>query len=118
MCQMARCLCSSLHIEVVNDDLTMIRHCMESICKHRIAQCSNHGDGLAPSAHTGENKENSSRGGWHPASQQDDPDKEQRSQGDAETAAAPDAGKSRGVWGRGRVTLVGDAAHATINNGN
>ena len=23
----------------------------------------------------------------------------------------------KGIWGRGRVTLLGDAAHATINNG-
>ena len=25
--------------------------------------------------------------------------------------------ESKGIWGRGRVTLLGDAAHATINNG-
>ena len=90
---------------------------MDFTRKHHNAQCSDHNTVVAPSANTGDNKENSSRGGLHPASQKPAPDNQQTSQGHAESAAAPDAGKSRGVWGRGRVTLVGDAAHATINNG-
>jgi len=35
----------------------------------------------------------------------------------AKRAEGETAPCSKGVWGRGRVTLVGDAAHATINNG-
>ena len=72
---------------------------------------------LAASGHAGDNKENNGHGAEHTASQQDDSGKEQTAQRHAESAAAQAAGKSRGAWGRGRVTLVGDAAHATINNG-
>lgn len=68
-------------------------------------------------AHAGDDKENNGHGALRTASEEKPDKNSHRSANAAESAVARNTSWSKGVWGRGRVTLVGDAAHATINNG-
>lgn len=74
-----------------------------------------HGQGNAE-AHAHYDKENSTHDAvqLHPR-QQNHP--QSQSKGSDRLPNRQASPGSRGVWGRGRVTLVGDAAHATVNNG-
>ena len=69
----------------------------------------------------GSNKENSSHGvqdDLESNSQDDAHDHKRQSKSLTKPFTGQVNPNSEGVWGRGRVTLVGDAAHATTNNGN
>lgn len=68
-------------------------------------------------AHAGDDKENNSHDALRAAPQNGTGDQSDRPTNGAGSAAAHDTPRSKGIWGQGRVTLVGDAAHATINNG-
>ncbi|KAL0018623.1 hypothetical protein WJX79_002055 [Trebouxia sp. C0005] len=63
---------------------------------------------------SGADKENSSCDGLQSITSEQVSDQKSKAAKKAEGETGP---YSKGVWGRGRVTLVGDAAHATINNG-
>ena len=68
--------------------------------------------------HAGDEKENTSHDVLKTAApRKGNVDKSDGSSDVAEGATALNTPRSKGVWGQGRVTLVGDAAHATINNG-
>ncbi|KAL0047809.1 hypothetical protein WJX82_000477 [Trebouxia sp. C0006] len=65
---------------------------------------------------SGADKENSSHDGLQNTTSEHVSDQKYKSKA-AKRAEGEIAPCSKGIWGRGRVTLVGDAAHATINNG-
>ncbi|KAL3137400.1 hypothetical protein ABBQ32_006923 [Trebouxia sp. C0010 RCD-2024] len=72
-------------------------------------------DSMQPSS--SDDKENNSHDALRAAPQNGTGDQSDRPTNGAGSAAAHDTPRSKGIWGQGRVTLVGDAAHATINNG-